>query len=125
MISGNTFGARTFSHGKTIAPMLPEFPNITRCSKCKTIFWLKRAKKIAELNFSDPLWQNIKYDEEAKFLTTKEYIEALKKKSIKTGVKKNTSDFDCGGASVTESEVEMNCLNQKRKKRSGKRILNG
>jgi hypothetical protein len=83
LISGNSLGARTFSDGKTIAPMLPEFPNITKCSKCKTIFWLKRAKKIAELNFSDPLSLNIKYDEDAKFLTTKEYIEALDKKIYK------------------------------------------
>jgi hypothetical protein len=115
MISVNTFGARTFSDGKTIAPMLPEFPNITRCSKCKTIFSLKRAKKIAELNFSDPLCQNIKYDEEAKFLTTKEYIEALKKKICKNrGEEKHIrlrlwwsfSDRVRGGNELFESEEE-------------------
>lgn len=115
LISGNTFGARTYSDGRTIAPMLPEFPSITRCSKCKTIFWLKRAKKIGELNFSDPLSLNIKFDEQAKFLTTKECIEALHKKIYKNKEEEehirlrlwwSFNDRVRSGKDLFESEVE-------------------
>lgn len=31
LLSGNTFGAREYSDGKMVAPMLPECPNLTKC----------------------------------------------------------------------------------------------
>ena len=40
MISGNTFGAKFYSDGKMDAPMLPQFPRITKCW-CNNIVWLK------------------------------------------------------------------------------------
>lgn len=40
LASGNTFGAKLYSDGKQLAPMLPDFPSITKCKKCNTIFWL-------------------------------------------------------------------------------------
>jgi hypothetical protein len=45
-MSGNTFGAKVFSDMKRVAPMLPEFPRITICPKCNTIFWLSKAEEV-------------------------------------------------------------------------------
>jgi len=44
--SGNTFGATHWSDGKMDAPMLPDFPEIVRCSKCDAFIWVKDAKEI-------------------------------------------------------------------------------
>ena len=46
--SGNTFGAVLYSDGKTDAPMLPRFPDLTKCRQCQTIFWLSKTKEIGE-----------------------------------------------------------------------------
>ena len=40
LISGNTFQGTVYSDGKSIYPMLPEIPNLTKCKKCDEIFWL-------------------------------------------------------------------------------------
>jgi len=44
--SGNTFISTLYSDGKMIAPMLPEFPNLTKCRKCDSILWLSEMKEI-------------------------------------------------------------------------------
>ena len=41
IMSGNTIGSRLFSDGKTISPMLPDFPQISECLGCDEIFWLE------------------------------------------------------------------------------------
>lgn len=46
--SGNTFGARFWTDGFMLAPMLPEFPAITRCSPDGPIFWVSSAKVMGE-----------------------------------------------------------------------------
>jgi hypothetical protein len=57
LMSGNTFGARIFSDGKRIAPMLPEYPNLTKCKKCDRIFWLSKLKEIGTFCWDDfPCW---------------------------------------------------------------------
>jgi len=106
--SGNTCGATLYSDGKCIAPMLPEFPYIIKCKKCKVFYWLKDENYMGEYHCGDYLkdekgeysWvdrnfigeylkdENGKYSfvekfsdvenlDYAKFLSTKEYIEAL------------------------------------------------
>ena len=40
LLSGNTFGEKIYSDGKRIAPMMPEYPTITQCRKCDTLFRL-------------------------------------------------------------------------------------
>jgi hypothetical protein len=50
LMSGNTFGATYFSDGRRIAPMLPSFPNLTKCQKCNTIFWLMDLEKLGEMS---------------------------------------------------------------------------
>ncbi|MBU2556783.1 MAG: hypothetical protein KJ578_03270 [Bacteroidetes bacterium] len=49
LMSGNTFGARYFSDGKRIAPMLPEFPDLIRCSSCDCFYFLHEQEPIDEL----------------------------------------------------------------------------
>ncbi len=43
MASGNTIGARFWSDGKMVAPMLPNYPWLVKCSKCKHLFWVDEA----------------------------------------------------------------------------------
>ena len=77
LASGNTIGAKLYSDGKTIAPMLPQFPNLTKCKKCNHIFWLSKNKEIGCYNdFEEKLleWRNA---DVAEFLTIDEYFSAL------------------------------------------------
>ena len=84
LMSGNTFGAKLYSDGRLVAPRMPEFPKITRCSKCKTIFWISKAKKIDQRGFGiadllegtleDQKYQN---SQTARFLSLQQYILAL------------------------------------------------
>jgi len=46
--SGNTFGAVFYSDGRLDAPMLPEFPAITKCKKCSGFYWLEDENKVGE-----------------------------------------------------------------------------
>ncbi len=48
--SGNTFGARYWSDGKMGAPMLPDYPWLVKCPKCKHLFWIDEAKKLGDTN---------------------------------------------------------------------------
>lgn len=75
--SGNTMASKLYSDGKMIAPMMTEFPEITSCSKCKTIFWIDKAELTGT---SDPFIldrEEFINSEEAGFLTIIEYKEAL------------------------------------------------
>ena len=53
LVSGNTFGAKLYSDGKQIAPMLPDFPNLTKCKKCNNIFWLNDLERIGEYEYRE------------------------------------------------------------------------
>ncbi|MCS7224663.1 MAG: tetratricopeptide repeat protein [Armatimonadetes bacterium] len=46
LISGNTFGARLWTDGKMIAPMLPEPPPFVQCHQCRHFYWLSDARKV-------------------------------------------------------------------------------
>jgi hypothetical protein len=78
--SGNTIGAILYSDGKRIAPMSPEFPRITKCSKCKTIFWLTDNGEIGTYKDGKIVNGNGEIAEEAKFLSVYGYVSALKNK---------------------------------------------
>lgn len=59
--SGNSMGAEYFSDGKVFAPMLPEFPDLTKCKKCDHIFWLSKLEEIGRYQWSDevnPQWES-------------------------------------------------------------------
>lgn len=48
MASGNTIGARYWSDGKMGAPMLPDYPWLVKCPKCKHLFWVDEAKRLGD-----------------------------------------------------------------------------
>jgi len=86
LTSGNTFGAELFSDGKQIGPMLPDFPDITKCPKCKTIFWISDENEIGSfepwgLEIIKEEWKNA---QKAKFLSVYEYFTALDNKILRT-----------------------------------------
>lgn len=77
LMSGNTFGSVLYSDGKRIAPMLPEYPIITKCKTCDTIFWLPKLKHIGtanELPNDNPKWKDAAI---AKFLSIHDHFRAL------------------------------------------------
>ena len=68
LLSGNTFGAILYSDGKQIAPMLPESPEIVKCKKCRTFFWLNEENEVnCDSHDAD----------EAEFLSVYDYYEAI------------------------------------------------
>ena len=77
LLSGNTFGEKVYSDGKRIAPMLPDFPDLTKCKKCDAIFWLSKLNEIGTYDWGDPNnsdWQNA---DEAQFLEIDDYFKAI------------------------------------------------
>ena len=79
LMSGNTFGAKSYSDGKRIAPMLPSFPNLTICSKCNTVFWIKDAIEVGSYEWENDegINENWKNAQKVRFLTIEEYSETL------------------------------------------------
>jgi len=45
-MSGNTFGARTWTDGKMLAPMLPDRSWLVKCPNCGTLFWIDEAREL-------------------------------------------------------------------------------
>lgn len=52
--SGNTFGATFWTDGYMVAPMLPRFPAITRCTADGPFFWVSSAKVVGSI----PPWRD-------------------------------------------------------------------
>jgi hypothetical protein len=46
LVSGNTFGAKYWSNGNRVTPMLPRPHQFTRCESCHHFFWLREGKVI-------------------------------------------------------------------------------
>jgi hypothetical protein len=88
-MSGNTCGATLFSDGKQIAPMLPEFPNLTKCKKCDTILWLSEMKEIGTYDSWDeecnPKWENA---DRAEFLNIADLFRSLELDTVKNDKEK-------------------------------------
>lgn len=74
LISGNTFGAILWSDGKQEAPMLPEFPAVTKCHGCKRFYWVDEAEVKGEI---EPFGDKWEIAQPTRHLTIDEYIEAL------------------------------------------------
>lgn len=86
LMSGNTFGVQYFSDGKRMAPMLIDFPQITKCDHCNTIFWMVDQESIGTTDPFECLDPNNNSEsfQEARFLTIPEYFDALRMKEILT-----------------------------------------
>lgn len=78
LLSGNNFGAELWSDGKQIAPMLPEYPYLVRCKKCRKFFFAEDDNSIDELSWGEynyvDKWKDVKF---FKFPTFRQYIAAL------------------------------------------------
>ena len=77
IMSGNTFGATFYSDGSRYAPMLPEFPQITKCTKCNTIFWIEDAQQVGKRAWGMFNREDYPTAVKAGFLNIDEYFEAL------------------------------------------------
>jgi len=81
LISGNTIGARRWTDGKMIAPMLPRAPEVTKCKRCGSYFWIADAKEIGKLSLwgADDEHKSNKWKsaERVRELSESECIEAL------------------------------------------------
>ena len=83
LASGNTFGARAWTDGKQVAPMLPCPPAVVRCHSCAACYWLTDAEKIGTVNpwygegsQVDPAWATAPEVHEP---TEDEYYDAVRK----------------------------------------------
>lgn len=75
--SGNTSASKFYSDGKVIAPMLREFPNLTKCKSCDKIFWLSKIEEIGTYEWDENEnleWENASM---AEFLNIYDYFKAL------------------------------------------------
>lgn len=50
IVSGNTIGARYWTDGKRVAPMLPDQPLLGKCQHCNTLVWINEQKKVGEIH---------------------------------------------------------------------------
>lgn len=77
LLSGNNFGARLFSDGKSIAPMLPEYPEITKCKECNIILWLNVSNEAGTYGFEGTTQPEWECSDKADFLTIDDHFEAI------------------------------------------------
>ena len=77
IMSGNTIGSKLYSDGKSFAPMLPEYPNLTSCKNCQSIFWLKELEEIGNFTWRESENLEWKKADQAEFLTINEYFRAI------------------------------------------------
>jgi hypothetical protein len=96
--SGNTFGARVWTDGKQLAPMLPLPPTVVKCRHCAECYWLADAEEIGTIDRwqgegqqVNPAWVDAQAVEEP---AEEEYYQALEK----------------GLATSTEQERELRVL---------------
>lgn len=62
--SGNSFGAKFYTDGKEVAPMMPEVPAVVECASCTGLFWLGQQEEVGEFDAygdqaesADPAWK--------------------------------------------------------------------
>lgn len=76
--SGNHIGVKLYSDLKKVAPMLPDFPNLTKCKKCNKFFYLDHYDEIGKFEIDDetvdPAWLDA---DKAEFLSIDDYFVAL------------------------------------------------
>ena len=53
LASGNTFGAKYWTDGKTEAPMLPDQPALIKCPHCQALLWIEAQNLLDEVDFGD------------------------------------------------------------------------
>ncbi len=74
------FGTKLYSDGRRTSPFALEFPDITRCTACKTIFTLDSTNDIGKCGLLENLDEKWGLIKQVRFLTVNGYLEAIRKK---------------------------------------------
>ena len=117
MISYNTFGAQLWSDAKRITPMKPESPSLVLCTKCDQFYWVKDARKVAEIKNSAELKEKYSNVEFIEFPTFHQYFKALEtspdEKYIRIRIWWSYNDyFRTGkGKKITQDMQDLNTKN--------------
>jgi hypothetical protein len=67
--SGNSFGAKFWTDGQMLAPMLPDRAPVVKCPKCSQLLWMQKATELGRIDYSgkqpadpkakwNPKWDN-------------------------------------------------------------------
>ena len=56
LVSGNDFGARAWTDGKQVAPMLPRPPAVVKCRHCGECYWLREAERVGDFSPLQSAW---------------------------------------------------------------------
>jgi hypothetical protein len=80
LMSGNTFGGTFYSDGRFFAPMLPQFPQISKCAECNHIFWLNEKNLMETIDWNDPDFNRFEKVPDADFLRLEDYIQLIQQK---------------------------------------------
>ncbi len=54
ILSGNLNGAKTWTDGKVMAPMLPDFPLLAPCPHCGVLVWIYEARELWRKGLGQP-----------------------------------------------------------------------
>ena len=84
LLSANNIGADLYSDGKQIGLMMRDFPEVTICEKCNTIFWLKNSELMVTVKEAEKKKLPVKNATDVRFLTIAEYFRALELKISET-----------------------------------------
>ncbi|MBM4094456.1 MAG: hypothetical protein FJ276_34395 [Planctomycetes bacterium] len=76
LMSGNDCGARVWTDGKMVAPMLPQPPEFVKCSGCGGCYWLEDAEEVGTVDPFSPHRSAVQPVEEP---SANEYFAALEK----------------------------------------------
>lgn len=76
LMSGNTLGAKLYSDGKMIARMLPEFPNLTKCSKCGCFLIINNLESVGTCDRGEKC-EEFKGADEVEFLSLDDLLKVL------------------------------------------------
>lgn len=87
IISGNTFGSSFYSDGKRYSIMMPDFPDLTKCKKCETIFWLSNLEPIGTVEWDRENKKEWEQADKATSLTIEDNF-----KAINDGLAENNND---------------------------------
>jgi hypothetical protein len=79
LLSGNNFGATYWSDGESWLPMMPKFPQITRCGDAGRIFWVEDAVVLGKIAIPGDGTQPSAWEKAvaARFLSEEEYLDAV------------------------------------------------
>lgn len=83
-LTGNTFGAETYSDGKIIAPMLPNIPILTKCNKCNSLLWIDSLEVLSTIEWDDFDNTSSHSADPVEFLSIEDLLRALEESIAKT-----------------------------------------